>query len=687
MLKTIRSRCQLAVASFAGLLAVGALFTFDTATSQAHDGQIINVSGRQRMLIQRSAKAALAAGQGSEAGRAELESATALFTATLTSLISGGEVALGSGVTTTIPATTDGVAMTHLRSVERQWGGYVDELQRLAIGDATNLSAVLEVSNALLHDANAAVKRYEAISRSKITRMKFLQAGLFVLGISLGAFILIQLRNQLLIPLASLAASADAAASGDLSATIRLQKRDDELGRLTQSFSSIWTGLQGVCHACDELQRGNVSAVSSADEGQNLVATTVRPVAQVVADLVEETTRLATSAREGQLEARCDDSRFDGAFKTMIREINDMIDTTVTPINHASSVLAEVAASNLSERVDREYRGGHNRIAMAVNKAIERLDTTLRQVVQSTQEMSTAGSEIAAGANALAQDASQQAASIEEINSSVAEMSSMGSRNASSAEQARAMTRATREAASQGRESMESLSQAMVEIKQSSDETAKIVNTIDEIAFQTNLLALNAAVEAARAGDAGKGFAVVAEEVRNLAMRSADAAKSTSELIEASAERARRGVEYKDMTLSHLQQIVEQVENVGEVIDEIALASTQQSQGVSAIESSIAHLTGLTQRNAATAEESASAAEEMSLQCRSLADLSSSFRFAGGDGFTAVPAAAPHSPVGARSMVESSAPSNAGRPPETHTDPEALIPFDDGDDSDVLESF
>jgi len=176
---------------------------------------------------------------------------------------------------------------------------------------------------------------------------------------------------------------------------------------------------------------------------------------------------------------------------------------------------------------------------------------------------------------------------------------------------------------------MRRLSEAMERIKASSDETAKIVKTIDEIAFQTNLLALNAAVEAARAGDAGKGFAVVAEEVRNLAMRSAEAAKNTAQLIEGNVGNAEGGVALNTEVMSALQEIQKQVGQVSEVMDEIAAGAEQQSQGVEQINSAVEQMNQVTQTTAANAEESSSASEELTAQAEDLRALVGAYKLNG----------------------------------------------------------
>jgi cell pole-organizing protein PopZ len=171
------------------------------------------------------------------------------------------------------------------------------------------------------------------------------------------------------------------------------------------------------------------------------------------------------------------------------------------------------------------------------------------------------------------------------------------------------------------REAMTRMGDAITRIKSSSDQTAKIIKTIDEIAFQTNLLALNAAVEAARAGDAGKGFAVVAEEVRNLAQRSAEAAKNTAALIEESQQNANNGVSVSNEVAGILSGIVESVQKLSQLIGEVSAASDEQSKGIEQIGTAVTEMDKLTQSNAANAEESASASEELAAQAKELGEM------------------------------------------------------------------
>jgi len=218
----------------------------------------------------------------------------------------------------------------------------------------------------------------------------------------------------------------------------------------------------------------------------------------------------------------------------------------------------------------------------------------------------------------MAEGASEQASSLEEISSSLEEMTSMTKQNADNAKMANERALEARKAADKGTDAMNRMTDAITRIKTSADETAKIIKTIDEIAFQTNLLALNAAVEAARAGEAGAGFAVVSDEVRNLAMRAAEAAKNTSVLIEGSQTNANNGVEVTQEVAEILRDITDAANKVNQLINEVSSASDEQSQGISQVNVAISQMDQVTQTNAANAEESASASEELSSQAAEL---------------------------------------------------------------------
>jgi len=257
-------------------------------------------------------------------------------------------------------------------------------------------------------------------------------------------------------------------------------------------------------------------------------------------------------------------------------------------------------------------------VAINIRLITNPINRTIESLTEGSGQILTASAQVSSASRSLAEGATEQAAGLEETSSSLEEMSSMTKQNADNAQQANILASEARQAANGGAEAMAHMSTAIADIQKSSDETAKIIKVIDEIAFQTNLLALNAAVEAARAGEAGKGFAVVAEEVRNLAMRSAEAAKNTSNLIEESVKNSNNGVDIAGEVSKVLDGIVTSVGKTTDLVSEIAAASQEQAQGIDQVNTAVSQMDKVTQQNAANAEESASASEELSAQAESM---------------------------------------------------------------------
>ena len=307
-------------------------------------------------------------------------------------------------------------------------------------------------------------------------------------------------------------------------------------------------------------------------------------------------------------------------------------------------------------------------ITRPVNHAIDTLS-------EGAQEVDNASSQLSGASNTLAEGATENAASLEETSAALEELSSMTRRNADNSAEANALMAQATEAVSRAESSMSNVIRAMDEISVSGNEIGKIIKTIDEIAFQTNLLALNAAVEAARAGEAGAGFAVVADEVRNLAIRSADAAKNTADLIASTIANISSGSEMVNATAENFKTVESHSAKVAELLGEVAEASKEQSQGIGQITTAMTEMDKVTQSNAASAEESASAAGQLSLQAANLleaVDELYSLVHGAGSHLTRRPAARPAAPSAPKAM-----PAPAARRGTTASN--KSLPMDDDD--------
>jgi methyl-accepting chemotaxis protein len=290
-----------------------------------------------------------------------------------------------------------------------------------------------------------------------------------------------------------------------------------------------------------------------------------------------------------------------------------------------------IAQCDMTARLTGSFTGDQRAGQVAFNDAMARLEATLADVAVVASHVHTAAEGIADGSQRLATGASSQAAAVEESSASLHELTAMTKSTAAHAHAGRELAEETRRSASAGVQAMQALSQAVSRIKLGADETAKIVRTIDEIAFQTNLLALNAAVEAARAGDAGRGFAVVASEVRELAMRSAEAARTTSGLIAQSVQQAADGAALSDDVAVRLADIDTRVQQVRDVINEIASANEQQATGVAQITTAVEQVGRITQDTADTAEQSQQIAGDLAGESERMDALISAFRLGDGE--------------------------------------------------------
>jgi len=286
--------------------------------------------------------------------------------------------------------------------------------------------------------------------------------------------------------------------------------------------------------------------------------------------------------------------------------------------------LAEIADGDLTTEV--HALSEEDSIANSMQRTLDNLNTMFGEINSASNQVSTGSKQIADGAQSLAQGSTEQAASVEELSASIGEIAQKTKENATMAERAATLASTIMQNAERGSTQMGDMTTAVHEINQASQSISKVIKVIDDIAFQTNILALNAAVEAARAGQHGKGFAVVAEEVRNLAAKSAEAAKDTGGLIQNSMEKAELGARIAGETAESLADIVSGINESSQIVGEIARSSEEQALGITQINTGIDQVAQVVQQNSATAEESAAASEEMSSQSSMLEELISQFK-------------------------------------------------------------
>jgi methyl-accepting chemotaxis protein len=401
---------------------------------------------------------------------------------------------------------------------------------------------------------------------------------------------------------------------------------------------------------------------------------------QAIRNLIDDASLMTKAAIDGNLRYRANASNHGGSYAEIMEGLNNTMDAVVEPVEEALDVLKEMARGNLQVSVDGEYHGDHAEIKSALNETlthmrsyigelsrvlaevgngnldlaitadymgdfitikdslnniITRLSQVMGGISEAAEQVASGSKQVSDSSQALSQGSTEQAGAIQELTASIAEIASQTKQNAVNANHASQLAGVVRDNAKRGNDHMQDMLASMENISDSSANISKIIRVIDDIAFQTNILALNAAVEAARAGQHGKGFAVVAEEVRNLAARSADAAKETTELIEGSAEKVKRGTSIANETALGLAEIVTGIEQAAGLIEGIAKASSEQASGIAMINKGIDQVSLVVQTNSATAEQSAAASEELSGQSEILKEMVSRFRV--NEGIKALP--------------------------------------------------
>ncbi|VAX13914.1 Methyl-accepting chemotaxis protein I (serine chemoreceptor protein) [hydrothermal vent metagenome] len=418
-----------------------------------------------------------------------------------------------------------------------------------------------------------------------------------------------------------------AAASGDFGKRVETELKGD-LDRLKNGVN---TSMNAVQTALSEVN-GVMSAVAKGDFAQRVEGdfqgefASFRDNVNAAVDSLERMTKALSAVMKAIVAGDFKHRMAEDIEGDIRKDVDCAMESMETVIGEISQVMTAMADGDLNQQLAGDYPGQLTLLKDSINSSLANQRRVVTEVRQAVQQISTGASEIAKGNMDLSQRTEEQASSLEETASSMEEMTSTVKQNADNARQANQLAVAGREQAEQGGGVVSKAVSAMLEINTSSKKIAAIISVIDEIAFQTNLLALNAAVEAARAGEQGRGFAVVAGEVRNLAQRSAGAAKEIKELIEDSVSKVEEGSDLVDQSGNALEEIVTAVKKVSDIIAEIAAASEEQSSGIEQVNSAIAQMDEVTQQNAALVEEAAAASQSLDEQGQRLTSLIGFFR-------------------------------------------------------------
>ena len=340
---------------------------------------------------------------------------------------------------------------------------------------------------------------------------------------------------------------------------------------------------------------------------------------------------LKRAASTGDLTLSDEDTAAISKYSQIKDETGQVVGDAAAFIKHVGEIaeaLGVIASGDLTH--DMKLQSDKDTMGLALHNLFENLNSIFSEIVMSTRQVAAGSKQLADGAQSLAQGSTLQSASVQQLSEAIAGIAQKTTENADMAGRAAEFADSIKQRAEVGSRQMDEMTSAVKEINQASQSIGKVIKVIDDIAFQTNILALNAAVEAARAGQHGKGFAVVAEEVRNLAAKSAEAAKDTGGLIANSIEKAELGARIADETAASLEEIVSGIGESSQIVAQIALTSEEQSAGISQVNTGIDQVAQVIQQNSATAQESAAASEQMSGQSAMLEDLITHFQLKDG---------------------------------------------------------
>lgn len=479
-------------------------------------------------------------------------------------------------------------------------------------------------------------------------------------------------------PLIEIRGILEAMSVNDFTKEISDEYKGDYLS-MAKSMKMVEDNLESMQNVAVKISQGDISELETfrkiGKRSENdMLTPAFTDMMESIKKLITEVTEIAESAADGQLDVRGNPDDFKGEYVGIMESINSLLDAVSKPISEVARVMTEISNSNFDTSISGNYNGEFENLVSAVNKtasdlktvvsrisvlmlrlsegdlSIEELDDfggdfaviskAVNQIVYSFNDLlgniNTASEQVNANAKnlsaqsqTLSRGALMQASSVEELTSTISEISQKTGRNAENAAKASELAQSTMEAAATGNEDMQKMLKSIEEINLSSHDISKIVKVIDDIAFQTKILSINASVEAAHAGTYGKGFAVVASEVGNLALKSAKAAQETTILIEQTIDKVKYGSRIANETAEALASIVEHSEGVANLVSGIAEASKEQAEGINEVDNGIGQVSGVVQENSKTSQESASASEQLSAQADQLKQMIGNFKLKG----------------------------------------------------------
>lgn len=448
---------------------------------------------------------------------------------------------------------------------------------------------------------------------------------------------------------------------------------------LADSVIQVREQLLSIQSAAVKISEGDISEldhfrdIGRRSENDNMIPAFIRMMENLNM-LIGDVTGIAEAAADGNLSLRGDPEKYSGEYRHILESINNLISCVDEPVSNITDAMSSIADCKLSVRIDGNYNGGFKTLVDSVNTTVTTIDNLVKEICEvltrfaqgdmnieqltdyrgdfrpisdaindilnsmngligdigeMAEQVSAGSAQVSVGSQALSQGTTEQASAIEELSATINEISGKTKLNAENAQKTNLLVTQVKDNASDGGRQMDEMLDSMTKISESTANISKIIRLIDDIAFQTNILALNAAVEAARAGEYGRGFAVVADEVRRLAEKSAEAAKDTSALIEATVEKVGTGREIAVNTSKSFQNIVGGVEEVSKLITEISGSSTQQATGIAEVDKGINQIAKVVQSNSATSEQSAAASQELSGQATTLKENISHFKLRG----------------------------------------------------------